>query len=116
MTTAQRIALALAACQGLTDDDLAARGPGGFAKMIDRKRRYATAARTLDVVVKMAAARLKDTTAKLELAQAQLASLAALDAPVADTTQAAGMLAAIAAAAATPPKAGDDAGATGDAA
>lgn len=97
MTTAQRIALTLAACQGMTDDDLAARGPGGFAKMIDRKRRYATAARALDAVVKVAAARLKDTAAKLELAQAQLAELQALDAPVADTTQAADMLAAIAA-------------------
>jgi hypothetical protein len=97
-----RTTLALAACQGMTDDDLAARGPGGFAKMIDRKRRYATAARALDAMARLAAARIKSMGRELEAAQAQLAALEQLDAPVGDTSQAMSMLAAIAAKPAAP--------------
>ncbi len=110
MTTPDRIALALAACQGLTDDNLAARGPGGFAKMIDRKRRYATAARALDAMARLAAARIKTMGQELETVRAQLATLEALDAPVADTSQAADMLAAIAAGKGAGAAGADDAG------
>lgn len=48
MTTTTRTQLALAACEGLSDAELAERGAQGFAKMIIRKRTYATAARALD--------------------------------------------------------------------
>ena len=48
MTTTTRTQLALAACEGLSDAELAERGAQGFAKMILRKRNYATAARALD--------------------------------------------------------------------
>ena len=40
-----RIALALAACEGHTNEELAQRGAGGFKYMIERKRAYARAAR-----------------------------------------------------------------------
>lgn len=95
-----RTALALAACQGLTTEELASRGPGSFAKMINRKRAYAAAARTLaasgaTVTKELAMARkqLEDAQAALAQAQATIAQLEALEAPIGDTTVADQMIA-----------------------
>lgn len=88
-----RITLALAACQGMTDEDLAKRGTGAFAKMIDRKRKYAFAARTLAAAVPTLEKKVAELQHQLALAQAQLASLQELDEPVTDTTEAAALLA-----------------------
>ena len=44
-----RTTLALAACAGLSDAELAERGNQGYAKMIQRKRKYAQAARMMAV-------------------------------------------------------------------
>ena len=95
-----RNTLALAACKGMTDEDLAQRGPAAFAKMIDRKRKYATAARTLAVggakilaankVLEQQVAHLQDQLAK---AKAQIALLQELDEPVTDTSIAAELIA-----------------------
>lgn len=88
-----RTTLALAACQGLTDEELAQRGPEGYRKMRDRKRQYATAARMLAKGMEMAEAKiakLQDQVAKL---QARVAALQELDAPVTDTSEAASLLA-----------------------
>jgi uncharacterized protein YlxW (UPF0749 family) len=100
-----RTTLALAACQGLTDEDLAQRGAAGFAKMIDRKRKYATAARTLAVggakilkaneTLSKQVAELQEQVAKLKTTMDALQNL---DAPVTDTSEAATMLAALSAA------------------
>lgn len=90
--TPQRIALALAACVGLPDKDLAKRGPLAFPKMILRKRGYAAAAR------KLAAENvaLKAALAKAEATIASYQELEALDAlGVSDTTQAQQLLAGI---------------------
>lgn len=79
-----RTTLALAACAGISDTELAERGNQGYAKMIQRKRKYAQAARMLAV-------------ANAHLAKELAKTLEQLDAPVGDTTLAAGMLASIAA-------------------
>lgn len=42
-----RTELALAACNDLTDQELASRGTGGFKAMIKRKRDYALVARVM---------------------------------------------------------------------
>lgn len=47
MTTTTRTELALAACQGMSDEELQQRGASGYASMRDRKRKYAAAARLL---------------------------------------------------------------------
>lgn len=90
-----RITLALAACQGMTDEDLAKRGTGAFAKMIDRKRKYAFAARTLAAGVPALEKKVAELQHQLALAKTQIASLQELDAPVTDTTEAAALLASL---------------------
>ena len=93
-----RTALALAACDGLTDQDLADRGPQGFKKMIERKRKYATAARLLTVANVKLAEELKAAKAKLADLQQKVATYEAiekLEAPINDTAQAADLLAGI---------------------
>lgn len=97
-----RSILALAACEGLTDQELAKRGAGAFAKMINRKRAYAHAARTLKVTAGVMGAELLLARQQLEkaqqdLAQAQatIAMLDAMDAPVTDTSAASELLAGI---------------------
>lgn len=90
-----RTNLALAACQGLSDAELAERGTAGYQKMRDRKRHYAKVARTM---AGMGKALLDENTAlKKRIAQleATASQMQALDAPVTDTSAAADMLAAI---------------------
>lgn len=91
-----RTTLALAACKGLTDEELAQRGPEGFRKMRDRKRQYATAARMLAKGMELAEARIAKLQHELAAARQQLQALEQLDSPVTDTAQAAEMLAGIA--------------------
>ena len=91
-----RATLALAACQGLDDTDLAQRGAQGFKNMIDRKRKYAAAARILVVTNQHLAKELAKTQSALKAAQAQITTLEQLDAPVGDTSQALSMLTALA--------------------
>ena len=90
-----RIELALDACSGLTDEELAKRGNGSFAKMIERKRNYAFAARSLNSTQEVLMAELKSARKQLAAAQeevgkaqALIAMLEHLDAPVTDTSQA----------------------------
>jgi hypothetical protein len=90
-----RTTLALAACAGLTDAELAERGPQGFKKMRDRKRQYATAARMLAKGMELAEAKIADLQKQLDAAKKHAAALEQLDAPVTDTTQAANLLAAL---------------------
>lgn len=92
-----RTTLALAACAGIDDTELAQRGAQGFKNMIQRKRKYAAAARIMAVANEHLAKELAKTQAALKAAQAQLTALEQLDAPVGDTSLAAGMLASIAA-------------------
>lgn len=91
MTTQTRIQLALAACQGLTDEDLQQRGPGGFKAMIERKRKYASAARTLNII----AASLHKQVQQAADTLTELDSLDAIEPKLGDISQAAAMLAAI---------------------
>lgn len=91
-----RTTLAIAACQGIDDAELAQRGPQAFGKMIDRKRKYATAARIMALTNEHLAQELAQAKAALAAAQAELAEIKALDAPVGDTTQALSMLTALA--------------------
>lgn len=98
-----RTTLALQTCQGLSDEELAKRGAQAFAKMIDRKRKYAVAARTMAAAVgvlqhELAQARKQLQQAQSDLAQAQakIATLEQLDTPITDTSEAASMLAGIA--------------------
>lgn len=93
-----RTTLALAACAGLSDTELADRGPQGFKKMIERKRGYAKAARTMAMVNAQLAIQMKQAKAKLAELEAKIATLEAIeqmDAPINDTTQAANLLAAL---------------------
>ena len=92
-----RTTLALTACAGISDAELAERGTQGYAKMIQRKRKYAQAARMMAVANAHLAKELAKAQAALKAAQTQLTTLEQLDAPVGDTTLAAGMLAHIAA-------------------
>lgn len=92
-----RTTLALAACAGLNDAELAQRGAEGFKKMIQRKRKYAQAARMMAVANAHLAKELAKAQAALKAAQTQLTTLEQFDAPVGDTALAAGMLAHIAA-------------------
>ncbi len=90
-----RTSLALAACQGLSDDELAQRGLSGFAKMINRKRTYATAARGLYAVCKKQEQEIAKLQAELAQAKATIAQLEALDAPIGDTAEADQLIAGI---------------------
>lgn len=92
-----RTTLALAACAGIDDAELAQRGAQGFKAMIERKRKYAAAARMAALANEVLAQELKQTRKDLAAVKAQLTALEQLDAPVGDTSQAAGMLAHIAA-------------------
>ena len=99
MTTNTRIALALAACEGMTDTELQERGPKAFSAMINRKRHYAAAARSMAVAVREYQQALLNATSKLlkaEATQTELAALDALDSTQPDTTQASAMLSALA--------------------
>ena len=88
-----RITLALAACEGLSNEELAQRGAGGFKAMIERKRTYARAARhmyaTLQGLVPAAAAQAKELTA----IKTNIEALEQMDKPVEDVSQAAELLA-----------------------
>lgn len=94
-----RITLALAACEGLTNEELAYRGAGSFAKMIDRKRVYAAEARSNAVAVAMLKvglmtcktiiAKLQDDIAK---AQRTIETLESYDGQIVDTSEAREML------------------------
>lgn len=98
MTTTTRIALALAACEGMTDSDLQERGAGGFSAMINRKRHYAAAARLMATAAKEYQQALLTATSRLikaEATQTELSALDALDSAPQDTTQASAMLSAI---------------------
>lgn len=95
-----RSALALAACEGLTDAELAKRGAGSFAKMINRKRAYAHAARMLNsncavMAQELVAARKQLAEAQQELAKQQtlVNELMALDAEITDTSTADALMA-----------------------
>ena len=93
-----RTALALAACDGIPDTELADRGPQGFKRMIERKRKYATAARLLTVVNVKLGEELKAAQAKLAELQQKVATYEAiekLEAPISDTSAAANLLAGI---------------------
>jgi hypothetical protein len=90
-----RTTLALAACAGISDAELAERGDQGFKKMRDRKRVYAKAARMLAKGMELAEAKIADLQKQLDAAKMHTAALEQLDAPVTDTTQAAGLLAAL---------------------
>lgn len=93
--TTQRIILALAACEGMTDADLAARGKGGFLKMINRKRGYAQSARYYGAVLEKVVPALEAARKELEAMKAAQATLEQLDAPVEDVSEAAALLAGI---------------------
>lgn len=98
-TTTDRATLALAACEGLSDQELAERGAGGYLKMRDRKRDYADKFRTL-------AAAMPELKKQFQARDIQIAQLSAKvmelqnqitemqqDAPITDTSAAAALLA-----------------------
>lgn len=95
-----RTTLALAACQGLTDEELAKRGTGGYRKMRDRKRHYAALARGMAAVIVQAKAEVDKRDAIIAKLHNEIAALKMginalqeLDAPVTDTSEAASLLA-----------------------
>ena len=91
--TSERIALALAACEGLSDAELAQRGAGGFKAMIERKRSYAAAARHLHAVLEKVAPAAQAQAKELAALKESFATLEQLDAPVVDVSEAAALLA-----------------------
>lgn len=90
-----RTTLALAACQGLSDTELAERGQAGYQKMRDRKRHYAGLARAVTLALAVQNKHVKQLQAQVAQLQATIAELQNLDAPVTDTSAAAAMLAGI---------------------
>jgi hypothetical protein len=90
-----RTALALEACQGMSDADLAKQGPAGFVKMVLRKRAYAGAARTLAATAKAQAAKIKQLELQIKILKTQVETLESYDTPTDDLSTAAGMLAAV---------------------
>lgn len=92
-----RTTLALEACQGLSDKELAQRGPAGFSKMIERKRKYAAVARLLDKVAKDQLKEIDKLKLQIKILTTQVETMTSLDAPVTDTSEASSMLAAFAA-------------------
>lgn len=93
MTTTARIAIALAACEGISDAELQQRGTGGFKAMIERKRAYAGAARLLDAGMGVMKKQLSAATAQAATMAASLKELEASEAPITDTSEAAAILA-----------------------
>lgn len=93
MNTTQRIALALAACEGLSDAELAQRGPGAFKKMIDRKRGYAQSARYYGAVLEKVVPALEAARKELASLKVSMDTLEQLDKPVDDVSEAAALLA-----------------------
>lgn len=91
--TPERIALALAACQGITDAELNERGTGGYAAMIVRKRNYASAARLLDAGMSVMKKQLSAATAQAATMATSIKELEASEAPITDTSEAAALLA-----------------------
>lgn len=93
-----RTELALAACAGLSDEELAKRGKGAFAAMIQRKRAYASAARITAGQLEKVSKKLAAQDKQIAELQAKLTAMMAgqLDAPVEDTSMAACVLASIA--------------------
>lgn len=94
--TPQRIALALAACEGLSDAELAQRGAGGFKKMIERKRAYANSARYYGAVIEKLVPAAEANAKELAALKASFQTLEQLDKPVDDVSEAAALLAGIA--------------------
>lgn len=92
---ADRTTLALKACEGLSDKELEQRGAAGFSKMIERKRKYAMAARILAKANQQLAAEMKKMSIQIKILTAQVETLQALDTPVCDTQQAADILSGI---------------------
>jgi hypothetical protein len=93
ITKTPRIDLALAACEGMSDEELAQRGAGGYKAMRDRKRDYAAKFRTLAVglpavkkQIDASDTEISGLKQKLAVAESQLAQLKALDAPMDDTS------------------------------
>lgn len=95
MTTTQRIALALAACEGLSDAELAQRGAGGFKKMIERKRAYAQSARFYGAVIERIMPILEAAKKEIVALKTAQSTLEQLNAPVEDVSDAATLLAGI---------------------
>jgi hypothetical protein len=101
MSHQDRIQLALAACEGLSNEELAQRGAGGFKAMIQRKRLYAQAARELHAAAVLAATKMMLAHGEVEKAKARsakaMATMAAMDAELPEdfTTNVSSMLGAI---------------------
>lgn len=94
MTNPTRIALALAACEGLSDAELQQRGTGGFANMIARKRNYANAARLVAAGMGVLQSQLKTVSLQAANMATSIKELEANEAPITDTSEAAAILAA----------------------
>ena len=94
--TPERIALALAACEGLSNEELAQRGTGGYKKMIQRKRAYAESARYYGSVIEKLVPAAEAQAKELAAIKASLSMLEQLDKPVDDVSEAAALLAEIA--------------------
>lgn len=91
-----RTTLALAACAGLDDAELAKRGPQGFKKMIERKRKYAAAARLLAAglpgmqkTIAKQQAEIEKLKVQNKILQAQVETLESYSLPAGDDTSAA---------------------------
>ena len=92
----ERIALALAACEGMSNEELAKRGKGGFKAMIERKRSYAKASRHYHAVLEKLAPMAKAQAKELAAMKASFEALEQLDKPIEDVSEAAALLANIA--------------------
>lgn len=84
---ADRTTLALKACEGMTDEDLAQRGDKGFSKMIIRKRAYAAAARQLANQNEKLKAEMAKMAVKLKILTAQVETLESFEAPISDASK-----------------------------
>lgn len=93
--TTNRIQLALAAVEGLSDAELAKRGSGAFKAMIERKRAYAAAARHFYAVLGKLVPAANAQAKELAAVKASMETLEQLDKPVEDVSEAAALLASI---------------------
>jgi hypothetical protein len=84
MNTQKRIQLAMAACEGLSDEELAQRGTGSFKKMIERKRAYSKTSKELLIAGNCLISIIQELTIKNNKAAAQtkvaVETIAAMDA------------------------------------